>query len=260
MRSIRVVVQIVFLILTTSPATARATLINWSDFWGVSNGVTLNVVQQGTNIVATGFLYDSSGNPTWISFGGVLDQATNSFSGDVIQNRGNPPSSSWSNNWNPYVVGYASVVFTYPNSGQLTLTLNGSTTIGTLRRASLGKLDALGLFVGSGYEIWENCTYRANGVDEGGAIFNVSSNAAGDYFTIRWGALSGTNLCTFYLPVLQAGSVIVGSGTFSCSDGGQGNMVVTTLRATDSSLMGQIVRTYNTIDTCRVTLYLGAWR
>ena len=88
-----------------------AAVHDYSDFWGATNGATLNIVQHGSSVVVTGFLYDTDHQPTWITFGGTLD-ANESFSGNVLQNVGDVPSNNWVSNWNPYVVGSATIVRT----------------------------------------------------------------------------------------------------------------------------------------------------
>ena len=290
----RPIVATFVLAITLAASSAFAESHNYSDFWGATNGATLNIVQTGETVTVTGFLYDVDRLPTWISFSGSLN-GTSTFTGNVIQNAGDPPSNSWVSNWNPYSVGSASITFTSKSRGTLTLTLNGTTTTGTIRRANIAKLPLAGQYVSSVVEVLQGCTSRQSGLYSGVGYFNVSLNDAGTaatgsfealdntpgctsrqsglyagvgYFTVTlndagnaatgsFEALDASPGCTYYLPFTQAGSTATGSGTFSCNDGTSGDVEVENLRAYDDIVTIQMTRTFTSGETCVATTFLS---
>lgn len=229
---------------------------NYSDFWGATNGATLNIVQQGSSVVVTGFLYDTDRQPTWISFGGTLD-ANDSFSGNVIQNVGDVPSNNWVSKWNPFVVGSAAIQFTSMSRGTFSLALNGTTTTGTIRRATIGKLPIAGVYAATIMELLENCSFRQSKLVSSLGLFTVQTNAAGDTITGSFNDIDGLNSCTYYIALVQTGSVATGNGSFTCNDGTSGDVAVDALRAFDDMLTIQMIRTFQAGDTCVGTTFLS---
>ncbi len=232
---------------------------NYSDFWGATNGASLNIVQQGSDVVVTGFLYDTDRLPTWITFGGTLD-ASNTLSGNVLQNAGDVPSNNFVSNWNPFVVGTASIQFTSLSRASFTLTLNGRTTTGTLRRANLGRLPLAGEYAATIMELLENCTFRQNRLVSSLGLFTVQTNDAGDAMTGSFSETNGPGSCTYYVPLVQTGSVATGYGTFACNDGTDGDAAIESLRAFDDVLVIEMTRTFRRGDTCIATTLLSGGR
>ena len=229
---------------------------NYSDFWGATNGATLNIVQQGSSVVVTGFLYDTDRQPTWISFGGTLDE-NDSFAGNVIQNLGDVPSNNWVLTWNPFVVGTAAIQFTSKSRGNFSLTLNGTTTTGTLRRANIGPLALAGQYMTTIIDGYENCSFRQNNVASTLGLFAVQVSDAGDTMTGSFNVLNGLNSCGYSLLLVQTGSVATGTGTFTCNDGTSGDVAVEALRAFDDIITIQMTRTFLAGDTCVATTFLS---
>lgn len=252
----RPIVATFVLAITLAASSAFAESHNYSDFWGATNGATLNIVQTGETVTVTGFLYDVDRLPTWISFSGSLN-GTNTFTGNVIQNAGDPPSNSWVSNWNPYSVGSASITFTSKSRGTLTLTLNVTTTTGTIRRANIAKLPLAGQYVSSVVEVLQGCTSRQSGLYAGVGYFTVTLNDAGNAATGSFEALDASPGCTYYLPFTQAGSTATGSGTFSCNDGTSGDVEVENLRAYDDIVTIQMTRTFTSGETCVASTFLS---
>jgi hypothetical protein len=232
---------------------------NYSDFWGATNGATLNIAQQGSSVVVTGFLYDTDRLPTWITFGGTLD-ANESFSGDVLQNAGDVPSNNFVSNWNPFVVGTAAIQFTSMSRASFTLTLNGTTTTGTLRRANIGRLPLAGEYAATIMELLENCTNRQNRLVSSLGLFTVQLNDAGNAMTGSFSATDRLDSCTYYVPLVQMGSVATGNGSFTCNDGTDGDAAIESLRAFDDVLVIQMTRTFRRGDTCIATTLLSGGR
>lgn len=63
----RPIVATFVLAITLAASSAFAESHNYSDFWGATNGATLNIVQTGETVTVTGFLYDVNRLPTWIA-------------------------------------------------------------------------------------------------------------------------------------------------------------------------------------------------
>ena len=229
---------------------------NYSDFWGATNGATLNIVQHGSSVVVTGFLYDTDHQPTWITFGGTLD-ANDSFSGNVLQNVGDVPSNNFVSKWNPFVVGTASIQFSSMSRASFTLTLNGTTTTGTLRRANVGRLPLDGQYAVTIMELLENCSNRQNRLVSSIGLFTVQTNDAGNAMTGSFSDINGLGSCTYYVPLVQTGSVATGNGTFICNDGTDGDAAIELLRAFDDILVIEMTRTFRRGDTCIATTFLS---
>lgn len=229
---------------------------NYSDFWGATNGGTVNIVQQGRSVVVSGLLYGDDRQPTWINFGGTLDD-NDSLSAAVIQNVGDPPSDNWVSQWHPFVVGSASIRFTSMSRASFTLTLNGRTSTGTLRRAKIGPLSLAGTYVATTVELFENCSERQNTLEVTLGLLTVQTNDAGDAVTGSFNQSDRFAGCTYYLSLAQSGSVATGSGTFTCNDNTSGDITVESLRALDDSLTIRMVRNFRAGDTCTATTFLS---
>lgn len=229
---------------------------NYSDHWGATNGATLSIVQHGSSIVVTGHLYDTDRQLTGISFGGTLDE-NDSFSGVVVQNLGDVPSNNWVSNWNPYVVGSATVRFTSTSQGTFTLTLNGTTTTGTIFRATIGKLPLAGSYTAAAVDAYANCSSRPNRIETTLGLARVVTTDSGDAMTLSLDSIDGRNACTFYVPLRQRGSLATGSGSFVCNDGTSGDVAVEGLRAFDDIVTIRMKRTYRTGETCIADSFLS---
>lgn len=229
---------------------------NYSDFWGATNGGTVNIVQQGRSVVVSGLLYGSDRQPTWINFGGTLDD-NDRLVANVIQNVGDPPRDNWVSQWNPFVVGNATVQFTSKSRATFTLTLNGSTSTGTLRRVRIGPLGLAGEYVATSIELLENCSVRPIGLEARLGLLRVQANAAGDVVTGTFNQIDGSGGCSYNLSLVQSGSVATGDGSFNCSDGTSGDIEVEALRAFDDIITVQMIRRFRSGDTCTATTLLS---
>ncbi len=245
----RTFARIVAAILIGPAGPAAAAAHNYSDFWGATNGTTLNIVQQGSSVVVTGFLYDTDRLPTWITFGGTLD-ASGSLAGNVLQNTGDVPSNNWVSKWNPYVVGNATIRFTSTAQGTFTLTLNGNTTTGTIYRVAIGKLPLAGTYTVTTIESYADCSSRPNRIESTLGFARVVTTDSGDAMTLSLDNFDGLNACTYYVPLRQSGSFATGNGTFVCNDGTGGDVAVDGLRALDAIVTIRMKRTFRTGETC----------
>lgn len=236
-----------------------AAVHDYSDFWNATNGATLNIEQHGSDVVVSGFLYDTDRLPTWITFGGTLD-ANGSLSGSVLQNVGDAPSNDWVSNWNPYVVGRATIRFTSTSQGTFTLNLNGRTTTGTIYRVTLGKLPLAGTYTAATVDAYANCSSRPNRIESTLGLARVVTTDSGDAMTLSLDNFDGRNACTYYVPLRQRGSFATGSGSFVCNDGTSGDVAVEGLRAFDDIVTIRMKRTYRSGETCIADSFLSGMK
>jgi hypothetical protein len=121
------------------PDLAAAT--NYQDLWWVANGAEsgwgLNLAQQGDNIFASWFTYDTDGTPLWLSVTAART-APNVYRGDLIRATGpafnavpfDPASVTRA------VVGTASFTFANGNAATFEYTLNGVSKTKSITRQS----------------------------------------------------------------------------------------------------------------------------
>lgn len=116
-------------------------------WWGGSleTGWGVSIVQHGEQLFATIYVYDESGNPTWLVMtGGSWSADKTRFTGDAFSPRGSPFYE-----WEPtrFVLGQSvgSIVLTFQDAEHATLDVNafGSRTVKAITRFRFGPVDHL---------------------------------------------------------------------------------------------------------------------
>ena len=213
--------SVVVALAVLSSAT-RVLANNYQDLWWNPNesGWGINISQQGDVMFATWFIYGTGNQPTWIflSRADRSGAAGNTFSGDIFQATGTPFAVV------PFVplqgsnltrVGTATLVFSDSRTGTLTYTVNGAQVVKQITRQVIGFYNLTGSYFGGLKREGIGCVSAAlNGSSLNQAIYSVNHNVATGSLTIT--EIGGT-LCNFSGSTTVFGSLIEGSGNFTCA-------------------------------------------
>ncbi|HEX4858413.1 MAG TPA: hypothetical protein VFV17_05300 [Usitatibacteraceae bacterium] len=201
------------------PAARAAT--NYQDMWWnpSESGWGVNVAQQGNTMFATWFIYAQNNQPTWVVMANAQRSgpAGNVFTGALYTTTGpyyglgafNPNAVTVSNP----PVGSATFTFSNARAASLSYTVNGVTVSKQITRQPLENINLSGTFYGG---IFRGATCANSGVSN--SIFTVAHTPSSG--AVRITEIGG-NLCQFSGTMTQFGSVFEGSGTYSCTAGGE---------------------------------------
>ena len=210
------------MLITASAFTSAAHANNYQDLWWNPNesGWGVNISQQGDVMFATWFIYGAGNQPTWIylSRADRSGAAGNTFSGDIFQATGTPFAVV------PFVplkesnltkVGTATLVFSDSRTGTLTYTVNGAEVVKQITRQVIGFYNLTGSYFGALKRDGSGCVSAAlNGSSTNPAIYRVTHNVPTGSLTITE---IGGSLCNFSGATTVFGSLIEGSGNFTCA-------------------------------------------
>ncbi len=202
--------------------TARAN--NYQDLWWNPNesGWGINISHQGDVMFASWFIYGANGQPTWI-FLSRADRSGalgNSFTGDIFRTTGTPFAVV------PFVplqgtnitkVGTATLIFSDARTGSLTYSIDGAQVVKQITRQTISPYNLTGSYFG-GLKRENNGSACLNAALNGSllnqAIYSVSHTVATGALTIT--EVGGTS-CNFSGNTQVFGSIMEGSGTFTCA-------------------------------------------
>lgn len=198
---------------------ASSTTADYTDLWYNPNesGWGANVVQQGSTMFVTLFIYGSDNQPTWYVASAVTqqgDSASSLFSGPLYKTTG----PYWLGSFNPSSVGVTqvgSLSFSASNSSSAAIayTVNGSGVSRSVVRQTFGGDNYTGAFLGGSMGTWSSCGARG-GYVESGATFTLAQNGSsvqiredGSNYTCtyngtagangRFGTFGGSGICSF---------------------------------------------------------------
>ena len=218
-KSMLAAVALAAVILSSAPQTFAN---NYQDLWWNQNesGWGINISQQGDVMFATWFIYGTGNQATWIflSRADRSGAAGNTFSGDIFQATGTPFAVV------PFVplqgsnltrVGTATLVFSDSRTGTLTYTVNGAQVVKQITRQVIGFYNLTGSYFGGIRREGSGCVSAAlNGSSLNQATYSVNHNVATGSLTIT--EIGGT-LCNFSGTTTVFGSLVEGSGNFTCA-------------------------------------------
>ncbi|MEO8385785.1 MAG: hypothetical protein ABI583_11120 [Betaproteobacteria bacterium] len=211
----------VALALAAFASSTQSLANNYQDLWWNPNesGWGINISQQGDVMFATWFIYGADNQPTWI-FLSRADRSGatgNTFSGDIFRATGTPfavvpfiPANTAATK-----VGTATLVFSDSRTGTLTYTVNGAQVVKQITRQVIGLYNLTGSYFGALKRAGVGCVNAAlNGDATNPAIYSVSHSIATGSLTITE---VGGSLCNFTGTTSVFGSLIEGSGNFTCA-------------------------------------------
>ncbi|MEQ1517979.1 MAG: hypothetical protein ABL931_15980 [Usitatibacteraceae bacterium] len=201
---------------------ASAHANNYQDLWWNANesGWGINISQQGDVMFATWFIYGANSQPTWIFLSRAERSGAlgNTFTGDIFQATGSPFSAV------PFVplqgsnltkVGTATLVFSDARSGTLTYSINGANVVKQITRQVIGFYNLTGTYFGGLKRDGSGCVAASlNGSTLNQATYSINHGPSTGALTIT--EVGGT-LCNFSGTTQVFGSILEGSGTFSCA-------------------------------------------
>jgi hypothetical protein len=221
MRTIRVAVATMFVVAAIYASVARGSSysIDQSDLWWnpSESGWGIQLVQRGSLIFATMFVYASNGSPTWytalLSPSGPL-----AWSGDLYATTGtwfgapvfNPMATM------PTKVGTMTWAAANATSGTLTYTVNGVAVAKEIVREFIVFDDFSGTFQGGFHDTITGCTDMSkNGSFDDYASVTITQTGQNLALTLTTQTLGLA--CTFTGTLSQDGRFGSASGTFNCN-------------------------------------------
>jgi hypothetical protein len=221
------------------PKTSFST--DWSDIWWnpSESGWGMQLVQEGSTVFATLFVYGPDNKPTWIiatltvGNNGVLTGQTFVTTGPFY---GAPTFDT--NSATIRSVGTMTITFSDVSTGQLTYTVDGVTVNKRIVRQSVGTDNYNGNYLLALNLTQASCTNAANNQSGTGT---VAANVAqtGNAMTIIW-QFGGNVSCTYTGTYSQQGRLGLFTGPYSCSDTDKGTMTFFELTNRVGMMSGRI--------------------
>lgn len=262
MKAIRVLfAAILFAVVGLStPAGATSATTDQSDLWWVpsESGWGIQLVQRGTVIFATMFVYGPTGAPTW--YAGTLNYLGNfAWTGDLYVTNG-----PWFGTvpFNPSAVGYRKVgTMTwnalFVTTGTLTYSVDGVPVTKTVTRQTLVLDNFAGRYAGAVHQTQSGCFSPANnGTAEVVAVLAVTQN--GTAVSLASTAQTGI-ACTYSGTLSQAGQMGEISGAYSCSTGETGTFTIFEVQVNVAGITGRLGAHSNTLG-CSISGWFGGMR
>jgi hypothetical protein len=206
-----------------TPKTSFST--DWSDIWWNSSesGWGMQLVQEGSTVFATLFVYGPDNKPTWIiatltvGNNGVLSGPTYVTTGPFYG-----AASFDTNSATIRQVGTMTITFSDVATGQLTYTVDGVTVNKRIVRQSVATDNYAGTYLTAVNLTQANCTNPANNSSGSGTVA-IGVTQSGSAMTMTW-TFSGSVSCTYTGSYSQNGRLGLFAGPFSCTDGDKGTM------------------------------------
>jgi hypothetical protein len=262
MNVVRVLFAAILFVATAFLAPAQATSFSTdqSDLWWVPNesGWGIQLVQRGSVIFATMFVYDPSGNPIWYTATLNPQAAALNWAGDLYVTNG-----PWfgTGTFNPNLVGLRKVgtmtwYAQYVEAGVLTYSVDGVPVSKFLVRQLLVYDNFGGTFVGAVHETTTGCpTASENGTTEFFADVNIAQS--GQNITVTAAREGGTGSCTWSGVLTQGGQFGKTVGNYSCTSGASGNFNMYEINVGHDSFTARYT---SSSGPCQFTGYLGGIR
>lgn len=245
-----------------TPAYATSFSTDQSDLWYVAaeSGWGIQLVQRGSVIFATLFVYGPTGQPTWytatmdftsdMTWTGTLYATTGPFFGTVP--------------FDPLLVGYNPVgTMTWmPQTvatGTLTYSVNGLTIVKNVTRQTLVIDDFSGHYGGGFHRVFSGCANATlNGTSDLMGTTDVTQN--GTAVTILQTMPATGASCTYTGTLSEAGQMGSAQLSFTCVDGTGGTASIDQMQVTPFAISGSIAAAYSNPSGCQSTGWFGGFR
>ena len=259
--TVRTLVAIVLLTASIlNPVWATSFTTDQSDLWWNPNesGWGMQLVQRGSVIFATIFVYDTSRTAIWYS-ATLNSSGSLAWSGDLIQTSG-----PWFGTvpFNPATVGRRTVgsltwTATSVSSGTLSYSVDGVFVNKNLVRQLLTNDDFNGAYRGATHEDLTGCFNPAsNGAIEQNTTLNITQS--GTAATVS-GAFGSGGFCTYNGTFTQAGQLGQIDGSYSCNSGDFGSFTIFEMQVNISGVTARLVAD-SSATGCHVSGRLGGMR
>jgi len=251
------------------PVSATSYSTDQSDLWWADppsseNGWGFQIVQRGSTIFITMFVYGppavpgSAGAPIWY-VATMTPTPPGSFvwSGDLYVTTG-----PWFGTvpYNPALFSLRKVgtMMWSPNSvtsGTLSYTVDGIAVMKKATRQTLTLEDYNGHFGGGIHQTNTFCSNPAfNGTFEDVGVLNIVQS--GTAFTMTAVSAKGSS-CAYSGTLTQSGQMGSVLGSFSCTDGSRGSFNAFEMQVTEIGLTGRFTASYTAPAACQATGWFG---
>ncbi len=248
--------------LLSSPSYATSFTTDQSDLWFNldQSGEGVQLVQRGSVIFATLFVYGPGGMPTWYT--ATMDYTDNyTWTGALYATTG----TYFGNPWNPGAYTIAPVgTMTWSaqtvTTGTLTWNVNGVPgTLVALVRQSLVLDNYSGTYAGYAHRELTGCNNPAlNGISEDPISLKITQN--GSAITTVNTTLTTGNSCVFSGTVSELGQMGEFDGSFACADGSTGTGSSIEVQVTMWGLSAHRLDSYSTPAGCQNDGWIGLAR
>jgi hypothetical protein len=257
MKTLRKVAGSVCFVLMLA-ASNLAAAVNYQDWWLNPSiiGAGVNIGQQGDTIAAAWYLFDASGQPTWLTFSGQL--VGNQVSGNLYKTEVLGSVSTVS-------VGSASFTFTSDSTALLNYTYDGQAGSINLERFSFAPsgINPVGYMLALSGTNSGCANPSENGAVLGFGLTSLSRNGNTfnfdmAIFTVDFTTGNVTPMqCSLTATASQQGSLYQGSGSFTCDDGTAGTWSFQDMRVSPDRLFARISTKVTIGGTCQLDASLG---
>lgn len=242
-----------------SPAFATSFSTDQSDLWYIpaESGWGMQLVQRGSVIFATLFVYGPSGAPTWYT--ATLDYTTNFvWTGDLYATTGdyftlvpfNPSDVKLTN------VGTMTWQSQTVNTGMLTYVVGANTVVKNMVRQTLVLDDYSGHYGGGVHTAISGCTNPAlNGTVENIGVVNITQD--GSAITMQSLPTAGVG-CTYVGTLTEFGQMgEIDAGSFTCTDGSAGAFQSFEMQVNETGFTGHFTATDSNPPGCQQEGWFG---
>ena len=232
-----------------------------SDVWSVAgeNGWAFQIVQRGSVIFVTMYVYDPTHIPIWYT-------ATLVYAGDFVWTGDlyltNGP---WFGTvpFNPDAVGYRKVgtmtwTGTTTITGELRYDVDGVTVVKNATRLLLVYDDFSGHYGGGIHQTGSGCVNPAhNGIAENIGMLNITQDGLSIALAV-YPTTGGS--CSFSGTLSQAGQMGAVDGSYACTSGETGSFLIYEMQINPIGVTGRFVAASNTLAGCQFNGWFGGMR
>ncbi len=245
----------------SAPSHATSFTTDQSDLYYIvaEQGWGIQLVQRGSVIFATLFVYDVSGLPTWYT--ATMDYTSDfTWTGTLYATTGTYFGAAW----NPLALTLTPVgTMTWQaqsvTMGTLNYVVNGVAVVKNIIRQTLVLDDYNGHYAGYAHREFTNCANPAlNGVFEEPFLLDIAQS--GSAITTVQTNLNTGGSCTFTGTVSEFGQMGEFDDAFACTDGAAGTGSSFEVQVTISGITARRTDTYSSPIGCQNNSWIGAAR
>jgi hypothetical protein len=264
MKTVRFVLTVLLCAVSSlsSPVWANSATTDQSDLWWnpSESGWGVQLVQRGSVIFATIFVYDQTKIPYWYSATLNRQGTQFSWSGDLIATTGPWFGTVPFNSSTVTVAKVGTMTWTAQtvSSGTLTYNVGGLSVSKNLIRQAIALDDFSGHYGGGLHEVDAGCVNPANnGTVESIGTVNITQN--GTAITMQTFPTNGGG-CSYPGTLSQLGQMAEVTGSYACSNGGTGTFHLFEMQVNLTGFTGRFTASSANVPGCQATGWFGGLR